>query len=165
MRIQQRTGTPRTAVAAVEFAVTAPLLLLLLTGVWEVGRMVYVKQIISNAAREGARAASSGSFDYAAIQSRVRNYVRNSGLLETNVVVEVKSITNNTGPNYSPTNASQLDELEVYVSIPFNDVRWAALDQITSIQNIEATSRWYSAKDVPIVIDLSGSGIPKTLIK
>ncbi len=49
----------RSGVAAVEFAlVLAFVLMPLLTGLWEVGRLVQVQQIVSNAAREGARLAS-----------------------------------------------------------------------------------------------------------
>jgi Flp pilus assembly protein TadG len=50
---------PRRGVAAVEFALVAMLFLVpLLIGVWEVGRLVQVQQIVSNAAREGARLAA-----------------------------------------------------------------------------------------------------------
>jgi Flp pilus assembly protein TadG len=48
-------------VAAVEVAVVAAFLLVpLLIGVWEVGRMVRVQQIVTNGAREGARLAAQG---------------------------------------------------------------------------------------------------------
>jgi Flp pilus assembly protein TadG len=46
--------------AAVEFAVILPLLLTLLIGVWEIGRFIQLQQIMSNAARDGARLASQG---------------------------------------------------------------------------------------------------------
>lgn len=44
-------------VALVEFAIVLPLLLLLLFGFIEFGVMLYNKQVITNASREGARAA------------------------------------------------------------------------------------------------------------
>lgn len=44
-------------VALVEFSITLPLLLLLLFGFIEFGIMLYNKQVITNASREGARAA------------------------------------------------------------------------------------------------------------
>lgn len=51
----------RTAVAAVEtFFVVTFVLIPVLIGVWEVGRLVQVQQIVSNAAREGARLAAQG---------------------------------------------------------------------------------------------------------
>ena len=45
----------RAGAAVVEFAVVAPVFLLLLLGIIEYGRMVMVQQILTNAAREGAR--------------------------------------------------------------------------------------------------------------
>ncbi len=49
----------RPGAAAVEMAVISSLVMVpLMLGVWEVGRMVYVKQVVSNAAREGARLAA-----------------------------------------------------------------------------------------------------------
>jgi Flp pilus assembly protein TadG len=52
-----RRRTPdRRGVAAVEFAfVTMLFIVPLIIGVWEVGRLIQVQQIVSNAAREGAR--------------------------------------------------------------------------------------------------------------
>ena len=50
---------PRRGVAAVELAfVTVLLVVPLLIGIWEVGRLVQVQQVVSNAAREGARLAA-----------------------------------------------------------------------------------------------------------
>ncbi len=49
----------RSGAAAVEFAIVLALIMMpLLTGLWEVGRLVQVQQIVSNAAREGARLAA-----------------------------------------------------------------------------------------------------------
>ena len=50
----------RRGAVAVEAAMTLPLLLTLMLGVWEVGRMIQVQQILVNAAREGARLAGGG---------------------------------------------------------------------------------------------------------
>lgn len=50
----------RHAIAAVEMAVLAIPLMILLVGTIEVGRLVQVTQIISNAAREGMRVAAQG---------------------------------------------------------------------------------------------------------
>ena len=47
----------RRGAAAVEFAVVAPIFLLLVFGMIEYGRMVMVQQVLTNASREGARCA------------------------------------------------------------------------------------------------------------
>src|SRR5438309_10828179 len=51
----------RRAVAAVEFAVLLPFLLLLLIGIWELGRMIQVQMMLNNAARDGARLAAQAN--------------------------------------------------------------------------------------------------------
>src|SRR5262249_24204281 len=56
--VRPHAAQARRAVAAVEFAIVAPLLFGLLLGVWEIGRLVQVQQIISTAAREGGRVAA-----------------------------------------------------------------------------------------------------------
>lgn len=48
----------RSGQALVEFALVAPLFLLLLVGVFEMARAWNIYQVMSNAAREGARAAA-----------------------------------------------------------------------------------------------------------
>ncbi len=50
---------PRSGVAAVETAVVLSFVLVpLLIGIWEMGRLVQVQQIVANSAREGARLAA-----------------------------------------------------------------------------------------------------------
>ena len=49
----------RSGVAAVEMALTLPLVLTLLVGTWEVGRIIEVQQFLNVGAREAARQAGS----------------------------------------------------------------------------------------------------------
>jgi Flp pilus assembly protein TadG len=55
-RTFDRAGKPQRGVAAVEFALVLPLLLVILFGIIDFGLMLYDKAMITNAAREGARA-------------------------------------------------------------------------------------------------------------
>lgn len=51
----------RRGVAAIELALVTMLLVIpLMIGIWEVGRLVQVQQIVSNATREGARLSAQG---------------------------------------------------------------------------------------------------------
>lgn len=74
MRIMSERG-----VAAVEFALVAPLLVLLLFATIEFGLVLFDKAVITNASREGARFGSvhdpTGTVDNAAIKAVVNTYL------------------------------------------------------------------------------------------
>ncbi len=63
-------------VAAIEFAILLPVLLMIIFGIIEFSILLYDKQVITNASREGARAGIvSGRVTQAQIQGVVNNYV------------------------------------------------------------------------------------------
>ncbi len=73
-RRAQRNGTCKRAAAVVEMAVVTPLLLTLLFGVIEFGNSFMFRQILTNAAREGARtSAIQATADDSAIRDAVRD--------------------------------------------------------------------------------------------
>lgn len=69
-----RRGNDRGA-ALIEAAVTIPLLLVLVVGVFEFGRAFQTWQVLTNAAREGGRMAVVPDADATAVQTRVRTYL------------------------------------------------------------------------------------------
>jgi Flp pilus assembly protein TadG len=67
-------------VALVEAAITLPIILLISVGIFEFGRAYQTSQVLTNAAREGARlAVIDGSTD-ADVRARVNQYLINGGL-------------------------------------------------------------------------------------
>jgi Flp pilus assembly protein TadG len=139
----------RSGIAAVEFAVVLPFLVLLVAGVWEVGSMVETQQILNNAVRVGGRQASTGLNTNAQVQQAVTQYVQRAGLPTTNLVVTVTDVTS--GGDVS--NASQMDQIQVTVTIPFADVAWDALNYVVPAgTKLTATSIWYSMKDLPVTV-------------
>jgi Flp pilus assembly protein TadG len=104
----------RRATAAVEFAIVAPVFLLLVFGMIEYGRMVMVQQIITNASREGARTAVLDGATTAGVQSAVNNYLTSGSISGATVTVS---------PN-PPSSAQYGDPVTVTVSVPFNQVSW-----------------------------------------
>lgn len=54
--------TPRRGIAATEMALIAPVIILLLAGVWEVGRLIMVQNLLNETAREAARLAGSAGY-------------------------------------------------------------------------------------------------------
>jgi Flp pilus assembly protein TadG len=58
--------------AAVEFAIILPILLMLVGGVIDFGRLYWTQIMLSNAARDGVRLAAMGSTTYTAAQVQSR---------------------------------------------------------------------------------------------
>ena len=119
-----------------------PLALMLMLGTWEVGRMVEVSQILNNAAREGGRSASTGQYSNSQVQQTVLNYLMNAGLPATSATVTVSDLTN---PSADCTAATEMDQLQIKVSIPFTVVRWSAATLVTNNSTtLNATTIFYS---------------------
>ena len=140
----------RHAIAAVELALTAPLLALLVVGVLEVARMVQINQIVSNAAREGARNASMGTTTYADVQTIVTDYLTNAGITnQTNLTVSIYDVTQgNSGPSFNPSSANYLDQLQVVVTLPYSNVQLMPMNILPSSgQLILGQATWFSNQD------------------
>ena len=91
---QARRGT-----AAVELAAILPILLIFLLGVWEIGRFVEVSQLLSNAAREGGRQASTSQKTTAQVQNIVVEYLQANGLASVTASnVTVTNLTSTRAP-------------------------------------------------------------------
>jgi Flp pilus assembly protein TadG len=145
MTVFQQKPSHRGGAAAVELALIIPLLLTFLLGIWEVGRMIDINQILSNAAREGARQASAGLKTDSQVQQAVIDYLKNSGIPTTHAVVTVSNLTS---PGTDSASAAQMDEIQVGVSIPFSDVRWIMLNFVTSsTTTMSAQASWNSVRD------------------
>ena len=82
-----RPGNERGA-ALLEVALTLPLLLLVATGIFEFGRAYQTWQVLTNAAREGARVAVLPGSNDAAVEDRVQEYLE-AGLLSAADEVDV----------------------------------------------------------------------------
>ncbi len=67
-------------VSLVEAALTIPMLLLIAVGIFEFGRAYQFWQVMTNAAREGARYSVTPSASVANTQAIVVDYMRNGGL-------------------------------------------------------------------------------------
>ena len=66
--------------AIIETALTLPLLLLVAVGIFEFGRAYQTSQVLTNAAREGARVAVLPNLVAGSVDARVRDYLRMGGL-------------------------------------------------------------------------------------
>lgn len=114
----------RTGAAAVEFAVVAPIFLLLIFGMIDFGRAMMMSQVVQNASREGARLASTDGSTEQGVTDLVKDYLTNSlGVTSSEVTV---NITVTAGPgNPTPTGLSNCtpgDQCTVQVLVPYNQI-------------------------------------------
>jgi hypothetical protein len=109
----------RQGAAAVEFAIVAPVFFLMIFGMIEFGRALMVEQILTNAAREGAREAVIDGAVKADVISHVQSYLQSSGISGATI-----SMLNKNGANVDPAAMSYGEPLTVKVQITFNKVSW-----------------------------------------
>lgn len=130
-------------IACVEFALILPILLTMVLGILEMGRYVEARQILTQAAREGARQASTGQLTNSQVVNVVTGCVKAAGLPTTDLTVTVQDLTS---PGADVSQATTLDNLQVTVSMPFIDVRWCTSVLWTnSTSKVTATVTWVSA--------------------
>lgn len=111
-----------------ECAVLLPLLLGLVLGVWEVGRMLEVHQLLTNAAREGGRLAAGGA-PPADVTAHVRAYLLNAGL-SARVVDRTTTTYDDKAKTAEGANAHR-----VVVSLRARDVMWVQLPLVTTAES------------------------------
>ena len=172
----------RRCAAAVEFAVCSPLLVLLLLGLWEIGRITEVGNVMWNSAREGARDASLGQANLQAVASNLLLYLQGAEPTAfaqghtTSMISPVVSLPANTQgytcwdntanrelftmtftdvtkPSVAdPTGMSQLDIYQIGVQVPYNNIGWLPTAQITGTTRIYVSVDWASLVDSPFQI-------------
>ena len=104
----------RRGVAAVEFAVVAPFLILLIFGIIEFGRAIMVQQVLTNASREGTRRAILEEVTASEVTTVVSDYLANSSIAGATVTVSPTPLTS----------AGFGDPVTVTVSVPYDQVSW-----------------------------------------
>lgn len=114
----------------VEFAVVAPVFITLVFGMIEYGRMVMVQQLITNAAREGARVGVLDGATTAAVQTSVGTYLTNSSVNGATVTVSPSP----------PSSAGYGEPVTVTVSIPFASVSWIPAPMFLSGKTLTSKS-------------------------
>jgi Flp pilus assembly protein TadG len=175
MRITPRTsGRRRRGVAAVEFAFVVPILLLLLVGIWELGRIIHVQIIVNNAARDGARIAAQANivsttgaytqieFDTGTpnVADAVKKYLIAAGITDhTGLVIELQfmepAVSGDPVPTATtadPYTGIKNQRFRVKVSIPYDNVRWTTLSLINP-STLSAEVYWQCLVDDPFTVN------------
>jgi Flp pilus assembly protein TadG len=128
--VMSRTKSERGS-ALLEAAVTIPLLLLISVGIFDFGRAYQTWQIVTNAAREGARLAVVPNADLGLAQERVRQYMRSGQL------TGVDAATVSVSPTTLWVNGTSVNATEVTIDYPFNFI---ALQPVARLVNRSSTA-------------------------
>jgi Flp pilus assembly protein TadG len=162
----------RRGVAALELAIVFLFLLIpLLFGVWEVGRLIQVQQIVSNSAREGARLAAQGytiningaptqimtSTGSPNVHDFVYDYLIAAGftnLSSSDVTVTFQFLAprSDGNPATEPYQGEKGQPMQVTVSIPWPKVRWINMGMIDP-PSVTYTAVWRMAIDDPFTVN------------
>jgi Flp pilus assembly protein TadG len=166
-RMARKTPRRRSGAAAVEFALCLPLLMILLLGLWEVGRLIQLQQILSNAAREGARIAAQGiTINSKSTPTQIRVYSGTPGVQQTVVdylnQAGVPMTTANTTVTFAyltgdttltePYQASKGQQFKVTVTIPVSTLRWS-FATLLGLDTLSTSVVWTSLVDDPFTVD------------
>ena len=126
----------RRAVAAVEFALVAPLFGLLVTGMFEISQALIVRTVLADAARAGCQAGTYPLRDNSYITHDVNDVL-------TINKINSSAATNTVQVNGQPgdvKNAKKNDKISVKVSIPFSQVAWTTSFLFMGKQSIESST-------------------------
>ncbi len=136
----------RSGAAAVEFACLLPILAVLLLGLWEFGRLIWVQQSVSTAAREGARHAAAGESP-AEIARHVRMCLQRDGLDTTGLPdPDIANLTS--AARNDPRTGQQLDRYRVRVTLPLAKNRWILFSYLAD--SLTGESVFACTADVPV---------------
>jgi Flp pilus assembly protein TadG len=113
----------RRGAVTVELAVVAPIVFVVILGIFEIGRGLMVIHLLNNAAQAGCRAGIIEGQSTANIKTMVTNTLTSTGIKGDTVTVQV---------NDGSTDASSAlagDEITVKVSVPVSSVTWLPFTQ------------------------------------
>ncbi len=151
--------------AAVEFAAVLPLLVLLLIGVWEIGRLIQLQQIMNNAARAGARLASQAtiinsdgtttnvatSTGSPNVTSTVSNYLQAAGITNLTGLQVSFQFTNGNTSLTDPYQGTKNQQYCVSVTLPYANLRWTNLSLINPT-TLGGQCTWQLLVDAPFSV-------------
>src|SRR5260370_27283093 len=109
----------RVGVTVVEFALVAPIMFMMVLGIFEFGRTCMVKELLTEAARRGCRQGIIEGTSTQQIQTAVTTFLTKAGINGESVCV---SINDSPAGTVEAKNQPAYTELTVTVSVPAQSV-------------------------------------------
>lgn len=114
--MSRRKRLHRRGATAVEFAVVAPVLFLVILGIFEFGRAFMVQHLLSDAARAGCRLAILPGKSNGAVQALIDSTLVGEGISSATTQILVNGASGDVG------SASSGDVITVQLSAPINSI-------------------------------------------
>jgi len=117
----------RRGAALVEMALVLPIFFTVILGIIEFGRAMMVGQLVTNAAREGARMAVVEGTTNIEVETWIQGFLGDTLGVDSSVAsvtITIDPADGNPNPGNQLIGAGQKDLITVDVSVPFNDVNF-----------------------------------------
>lgn len=126
----------RAGAAAVEMALVLMLLIVLVFGIIEFGRAIMVHQVLTNAAREGARRAVIPGATDAQVQARIDAYLDAAGIdaADATTTIEIN------GSPGSISTAPSHAQIGIDVAVNYGDVSYGVFNFVAPTKTFSAHS-------------------------
>ena len=108
-----------------------PIFFLAILAMVEFGRAMMVGQLVTNAAREGARRAILPGSDRAEVETHITDFLRDAGSIDPGAVTVTMTVepgpTRDGRPPTGLLDADSGDRVTVDVSVPWDEASWGVL--------------------------------------
>lgn len=125
MNCKQNKHRARRGAAMVEMALVMPLFFMVVLGIMEFGRAMMVSNLVTNAAREGARMAVIDGSSNSDVTNSIKTFLNQStgvSAADVTTTITVTAAAGNPNPGNEVGNARMRDLITVNVQVPFNSV-------------------------------------------
>lgn len=129
-------GRGRSGAATVETALVLPVFFMVMLGIVEIGRFFMVSQLMTNAAREGARIAimtGSTNADVEATVKQVAEATVGVAPADVQVTIQVTEYTGNPPANNDVSKANKRDLCQVMATVNYDKINLVPIKWLTGV--------------------------------
>ena len=134
IRRQKTERATREGTALVELALVLPIFVMVTLGIVEFGRAMMVGQLVTNAAREGARLGIIDGSTNSDVIASIQTFLSEAAGIpaeDLTITITVTPADGNPDPGNNVANALPRDLVDVYVSVPFDQVSYITGDYLS----------------------------------